>query len=188
MDIHIIRHGKTIANEQRLYCGHTDLPLSEAGISQIGDIEYPQNIDLFFTSGLLRTRQTIQCIYGPAHAQTIPQLAEFNFGQFEMKSYEDLKEQPDYQAWITDETGLVSCPGGENKQEFMKRVLAGYDILLEKSKQAQAVVLATHGGVIASIMDYLFPGVCNFYEWQPQPGHGYTLRYANGKLCNYEKI
>jgi len=188
MEIHIIRHGKTMANEKRLYCGHTDLPLSETGVSQLDGFEYPQNIDLFFTSGLLRTQQTIEKIYGPVTTEAIPQLAEFNFGQFEMKSYEDLKEQPDYQAWITDETGLVSCPSGENKQEFMKRILAGYDTLFEKSKQANAVVLATHGGVIASIMDYLFPGICNFYEWQPQPGCGYTLRYADDKLCSYKKI
>lgn len=190
MDIHILRHGKTMANEKRLYCGHTDLPLSESGIAQLKSMKHAETstIDLFFTSGLLRTVQTVECIYGPVPTQAIPQLAEFNFGQFEMHSYEDLKDRPDYQAWITDETGLVSCPGGENKQEFMKRVLTGYGILLEKSQQSQAVLLVTHGGVIASIMDYLFPGGRNFYEWQPEPGRGYTLTYEHGTLCGHRKI
>ena len=188
MEIHIIRHGKTAANEKRLYCGHTDLPLSEGGIAQFATRGYPQNIDLFFTSGLLRTVQTIECIYGPVPMQAITELAEFNFGQFEMKSYEDLKDRSDYQAWITDETGLVPCPGGECKQEFMRRVLAGYDMLLEKSKQTRAVLLATHGGVIACLMEHLFPGRRNFYEWQPPPGGGYTLSYSKGKLHGYNKI
>ena len=31
MSIYLIRHGKTEANEKHLYCGSTDLPLSEKG-------------------------------------------------------------------------------------------------------------------------------------------------------------
>ncbi|MGI6235680.1 MAG: histidine phosphatase family protein [Christensenellales bacterium] len=35
MILHLIRHGKTYANEQRLYCGQTDLPLSDTGAAEI---------------------------------------------------------------------------------------------------------------------------------------------------------
>ena len=31
MTVFLIRHGRTLANEQHLYCGSTDLPLSRAG-------------------------------------------------------------------------------------------------------------------------------------------------------------
>ena len=35
----------------------------------------------------------------------------------------------------------------------------------------------THGGVIATIMEHLFPGEGkNRYQWQPKPGHGYVIR------------
>ena len=34
MIIYLIRHGKTEANERHLYCGSTDLPLSDAGIAE----------------------------------------------------------------------------------------------------------------------------------------------------------
>ena len=183
MELHLIRHGETIANEKKLYCGHTDLPLSEKGRKSVAELKkqdiYPNNVDMFFSSNLCRTRQTIEHIYLPEYIETLPELAEFNFGQYEMKSYEKLKENPDYQAWITDESGLVSCPGGENKQQFNERVLLGYNLLLQKSQNANVVFAVSHGGVIASIMDYLFPDTCNFYEWQPRPGHGYTLIYNN---------
>jgi len=174
--IHLIRHGMTYANENKLYCGRTDLALSEKGIEEIRSLKnqgiYPQNPDLFFTSGLVRTIQTLEYIYGTVSHKAISQLAEYNFGQFEMKSYEELKHEPSYQAWISDEEGTVSCPDGENKQQFMKRVLLGYNLLLKESESA---LLVSHGGVIASIMDYLFPNTYHFYEWQPKPGRGYTI-------------
>ena len=192
MDIYLIRHGKTTANEKGLYCGQTDLPLSDNGAGLIEHLRdqgiYPKDIALYFTSGLLRARQTIARIYGPVHAQAIPELAEYKFGQFEMRSYEELKKRADYQAWINDSTGLVSCPAGENKRQFLERILAGFDTLLQKSSQAESALLAGHGGVIAGIMDHLFPHTRNFYEWQPQPGRGYTLLYASGRLCGYKKI
>ena len=31
MTVFLIRHGQTLANEQHLYCGSTDLPLSKGG-------------------------------------------------------------------------------------------------------------------------------------------------------------
>lgn len=192
MKIHIIRHGQTMANHKQLYCGQTDLPLWENGIKQIKDFTeqdiYPQNINLLFTSDLLRTKETAQLIYGSAHLEAIPELAEFDFGIFEMKSHEDLKGCTDYQRWITDDSGLISCPNGENKQQFIKRVLAGYTLLLEKSMVAESTLLVSHGGVIATIMDYLFPNQLNFYEWQPKLGRGYTLEFTSDRLCEYKRI
>ena len=40
----------------------------------------------------------------------------------------------------------------------------------------QDTVLVTHGGVIAAIMEHLFPGEGkNRYQWQPVPGSGYAV-------------
>jgi len=191
MTIHLIRHGKTHANQQRLYCGHTNIPLSSEGLAELEEYKnqniYPTNIDLFISSGLLRTTQTINHIYGTVCCETIPELAEYNFGKFEMKSYEELKEQEDYQAWISDNTGTIACPKGESKQAFTSRILKGYDLLLKKAENNTHVLLTSHGGVISSLMEHLFPNTRNFYEWQPKPGCGYTLEYSNG-ICSYTNI
>ena len=40
MSIYLIRHGKTEANEKRLYCGSTDLPLSEKGRAELRAMHY----------------------------------------------------------------------------------------------------------------------------------------------------
>ena len=195
MKIHLIRHGSTIANEKKLYCGQTDLPLSEKGIGEINAYKemgiYPKCPGLYFTSSLTRTKQTLGLIYGPMAYESLPELAEFNFGQFEMKSYEELKEQPDYQAWAYDDSGLIACPGGEYKQQFTKRILEGFDLLVERTLQNKAsdeTLLVSHGGVIVGIMEYLFPNIHHFYEWQPVPGRGYTLTQTQDKFWEYQKI
>lgn len=190
IEIHLIRHGKTKANEQKLYCGATDLPLSENGISELMDLKmqgiYPPNADLYFTSGLIRTEQTLNLLYGSVHRATLPQFTEYHFGEFEMKSYELLKEQSNYQAWITDES--VPCPGGDSKQDFNKRILKGFELLTENLKHEKILFAVCHGGVISCIMEYLFPNTRNFYEWQPKPGRGYTLVYSSNKLQFYKSI
>ena len=40
MNIYLIRHGKTPANEQRIYCGSTDMSLSEGGIDELKNLSY----------------------------------------------------------------------------------------------------------------------------------------------------
>ena len=189
--IYLIRHGKTIANEQRLYCGATDLPLSEGGAEEIRLFKsegiYPA-AELFFTSGLLRTTQTLDIIYGGVNKKAIPEISEYRFGEFEMQSYEDLKEREDYQAWITDETGDIKCPGGESKNRFNKRVTDGFNNILSQAGGSPAFV-SCHGGAIACIMERLCPGAQNFYEWQPKPGRGYALIFDDsGRLHIYNKI
>jgi len=191
-DIYLIRHGATIANEQKLYCGGTDLPLSQGGASDIerlsGQGIYPPDADAYFTSTLARTRQTLDVIYGRVDRTALPQLAECSFGDFEMKSYDQLKGREDYRAWISDQTGMVACPNGESRRQFERRVLAGYGLLAEKSRRCGTVLAVCHGGVIACIMEHLFPGKQNFYEWQPGPGRGYRLEYSPQGGCRYQKI
>jgi alpha-ribazole phosphatase len=194
MQIHLIRHGKTEANEKRLYCGPTDLPLSENGAAEISRMNerglYPPPAGItFYTSGLLRTEQTLNLIHGAAERTAVPGLAELDFGAFEMKSYEELKERDDYQAGITDETGDVACPGGESKNQVQKRILDGYACILEEVLQAKcnSVFICCHGGTIACIMESLQPDIKNFYEWQPQPGRGYSLIYESGRFEKYNE-
>ena len=188
MELHLVRHGKTKANERNLYCGQIDLPLSPDGAAEIASFKdqgiYPEAPDLFFSSTLVRTGQTIGIIYGGVRIKSLSDIAEYHFGGFEMHSYEELKSREDYQKWITDETGDVPCPGGESKKQFKKRVIAGYNCIVSEIHQANcsSVFVACHGGTIACLMEYIQPRAKGFYEWQPAPGRGYTLIYVNGQF------
>jgi len=193
MKIHLIRHGKTPASEMGLYCGCTNIPLSDDGANELA-LRKEQGIypaaDMFFTSGLLRAGQTLTILYGNVRRKAMPGLAEYNFGSFEMKSHHELKERADYQEWIIDETGEVTCPGGESKLAFEMRVLRGYGALVSLVRESgnSSALAVCHGGVITCIMDHFFPGQKNYYEWQPVPGRGYTIIYASDKIDSYIEI
>ena len=194
MELYLVRHGSTFANEKRLYCGRTDLPLSDSGKAELISLKnqgiYPPPADMFFSSGLCRTEQTVDTIYGSVSRTTIPDIAEYNFGIFEMKSHEELKERLDYQAWISDETGSVPCPDGESKVQFNKRILEGYSRIISGalSSGCNSAFVSCHGGTIICIMEFLQPKIKNIYEWQPQSGHGYSLSYVSGQFSIYKPI
>ena len=181
MKLYLIRHGKTHCNEKKLYCGKEDVPLSENGILNLKELKenfyYPLS-DLYFTSGAKRANETLKTIFDDVDFKHIKDFGEYNFGDFELKSYEELKENKEYIKWILDKEGTVSCPNGESRIDFNKRVRDRFIKFLENLKEnnAKSVCLVTHGGVIVSILsEFLKENNDNFYDLQPSCGQGYEL-------------
>ncbi len=186
--IYLIRHGRTAANEKKLYCGATDEPLSAGGLSELKDLRgYPAPEGLkLLTSGMRRTNETLHALYGTMPHGEVPALAEMNFGAFEMRSYEEMKQDAAYLLWITDVKGDFVCPGGESANAFRARVFAAFDALVAADRDC---LIVTHGGVIANLMARAFPAEArNFYEWQPRYGHGYALEFADGRPLAYRIV
>lgn len=186
MTLYLLRHGKTEANEKRLYCGFTDLPLSEAGKAELSALSYPR-VTRCITSSLRRTEETAKILFPGAVLSQNPDLREMNFGDFEMKSYEMLKNDPAYIAWITGDNEKNVCPGGESGFAATKRAIAALQGILSQPENDTAII--THGGIIAGVLDQWFPGSGkNRYEWQPKPGHGYRITVEKGVPTDYEAI
>lgn len=171
--IYLIRHGKTRANEAHLYCGSTDLPLSEAGKAELVKLHYGVTPERFLTSGMRRTNETLRILFGDVPFTPVPEFREVDFGAFEMHSYEELRENAVYQRWITGDNEKNVPPGGESGAGMTARVTAAFSALRQLPGDT---VLVTHGGVIAAIMAFCFPEENKTrYQWQPAPGHGYVL-------------
>jgi len=180
MTIHLIRHGKTEANEKHLYCGSTDLPLSPEGRAELAGrhIHIPSDVR-FISSGMLRTNETLELLFTPITYDILTAFREMDFGAFEMHSYDELRDDPDYQAWLTGDNDANPTPGGESGNEMTARVMAAFNAVSQNRRNSAIV---THGGVIAAIMASLFPDEGkNRYEWQPRPGYGYKLDYTDGQ-------
>ena len=174
ISIYLIRHGKTGANEKHLYCGSTDLPLSCGGAEELRELNYRVENACFVTSGMLRTEQTLEILFGPMPHSREPGLREMDFGSFEMRSYEQLKDNGDYQAWLSGDNEANVTPGGESGRQMERRVMEAFRKIQASGKNT---VIVTHGGVIAAIMGNLFPNEGkNRYQWQPKPGRGYLIR------------
>ena len=173
MIIYLIRHGKTEANEKHLYCGSTDLPLSNAGKEELRSVHYDIKNVRFITSGMKRTNETLHILFGDVPYEAEPRFREVDFGIFEMHSYEQLKDTPEYQTWLTGDNEVNIPPQGESGMQMKARVMEAFSEIKEDT------CIITHGGVIATIMEHLFPEEGkNRYQWQPKPGHGYKITGA----------
>ena len=65
-----------------------------------------------------------------------------DFGIFEMRSYEELKDTPEYQTWLAGDNEANIPPNGESGVQMRKRVLNALADLKEDT------CIITHGGVI----------------------------------------
>lgn len=189
--IYLIRHGITDGNKRRLYYGSTDLPLAPEGIAALKERceagIYPDKHGFcLITSALCRTQQTLFEIYGTEPYVIDKRLNEVNFGDFEMKSFEELKDRPDYQLWISGDNWHNFCPHGESGAVMFARAKEAMDEYCRSD-----CIIVCHGGIIASLMQEYFPGSCGreyFYMWQPRPCEGYKVVFENGKPLEYSEI
>ncbi|MDZ5253349.1 histidine phosphatase family protein [Clostridium sp. LIBA-8841] len=191
MIIYLIRHGKTYCNEKKLYCGISDVPLSEIGISELEEkrksVKLPE-CKRNFTSGAKRANETFNILYPNEKYEVVKEFGEYNFGEFELKSYEMLKEDKKYLDWILDESKGVSCPNGESRRDFEKRMKKAFLkllLMLEEQGEEEALIVC-HGGSIACILELFEKEGLDFYTYQPKCGGGYKLKVEQD-IENLEK-
>ena len=195
MELILIRHGATAGNLERRYIGQgDDQPLAPEGIRQIQDAlsrgRYPR-ADAVYSSPLKRCLETARLIYPMMVPIRLPSLAELDFGCFEGKNYEQLKEDPAYRRWI-DSAGMTAPPGGESGEEFFARLEGGLRQIAADTRRLSvrrpAVVL--HGGCIMTLFSRLAEQDRekgeDFYRYQLPCGGGYqaemdpaTLRFSH---------
>ena len=197
-EIFLFRHGKTLANEKRLYCGKTDVELSEAGRAELkkkrDSYIYPKLHQCkIFTSGMKRVSQSLGILYPEFSnvAEVEKKFSEINFGDFEMKSYEELRTNDSYQKWVQNLVDRITnfpCPNGESFSQMKLRVLFALKKIVS---DYPSVAIFTHGGVISVIMEKFFPNERkSFYDWQPDFGEGYKIslkNYSTEKAGSIEK-
>lgn len=178
----LIRHGKTRGNLERRYIGcRTDEELCAEGIAQLKTQHYP-NVDMVFASPMNRCIQTAGIIYPGKQLRIVNDLRECDFGEFERCNYEELKDNPAYQAWL-DSSGELPFPGGESRKEFSARCVKAFEeIICDLPEGNYAFIL--HGGTIMAIMERFAKPAGSYYDYQVQNGKGFIL---NGD-GNYEVI
>ncbi len=178
LKIHLIRHGSTDANILGQYIGcKTDAPLSPEGLNELRLLkenhDYP-DIDCLYSSPMLRCRQTAAVLYPDNGVVAVENLKEYDFGDFEGKTAEQLESNPDFLNWAS---GKVTPPNGEDNTEFIKRLCVGLQQIvldmLEKDKSEAAVIM--HGGAIMMLLGACAVPRHRSVEWTADCGRGYSL-------------
>ena len=139
----LIRHGETAWSLSGQHTGTTDLPLLPEGEVQAAALA-PHLSSLAFTlvltSPLLRARQTCALAGLAGGAVVDPDLAEWDYGDYEGRTTADIREERP--SWDLFEDG---APGGEDALQVGKRV----DRVIQRIREVPGdVACVAHGHVL----------------------------------------
>ena len=165
-----IRHGKTAGNLKGAYVGRTDEPLCQQGKDALTQCTYPP-VEAVFSSPMLRCQQTAAIAYPDQQVELIPELRECDFGRFEGKTWQELSDEADYQAWI-DSGGLGAFPEGESHEAFIERCCEGFHRVYRAcvAQHIQTAALVVHGGTVMALMDAWSDPHKGYFDWQIKNG------------------
>ena len=194
INLTLIRHGKTPSNREHRYLGVTEEALSGEGRKQLeilAEKDILKKTWLLFISPMLRCQESAGILFPGRKAYPIEEWREMNFGAYEGKNYEDLKNDPYYQKWI-DSNGTLPFPEGESQQEYIKRchrgLLTATKIIQKEiaenqmtESQPRNITAVVHGGTIMALLHILAGG--NYFDYQVKNGGGYCCKF---RLCGEE--
>lgn len=194
INLTLIRHGKTPSNREHRYLGVTEEALSGEGRKQLEILAEKDILKkpwLLFISPMLRCQESAGILFPGREAYPIEEWREMNFGTYEGKNYEDLKNDSYYQKWI-DSNGTLPFPEGESQQEYIKRchrgLLTATKIIQKEiaenqmtESQPRNITAVVHGGTIMALLHILAGG--NYFDYQVKNGGGYCCKL---RLCGEE--
>jgi probable phosphoglycerate mutase len=149
MRILLIRHGRTVWNEQGRMQGRADLSLSPADRGQVQRWRLPEAwaAARWLSSPLRRATETAALLTeGPVDIE--PRLIEMNWGAWEGRTLAELRTEAPEAMAANEARGLDFCPpGGESPREVRARFEALIaDLAAERC--LSDVICVTHKGVI----------------------------------------
>ncbi len=158
----LVRHGATLWNSERRFCGHSDIALSAQGYVQaqwLTQFLHDVPIGTIYSSDLLRARQTAEMIAQPHQGvsmQTAIAWRELHFGAWEGLSYAQIAERfPDQLAFFTDPLHAAP-PVGEAFSSLLQRVQTAFLALVHdvanQVDQQSDIVLVSHGGPLRVLL------------------------------------
>lgn len=162
MNLFLIRHGQSIANESGIIQGTKDFPLSPLGEKQVkhlGEFLSSQLFDYIYSSDLSRAHQTAEAIsaYHPLEVIKWEKIREINLGPLEGKTRQEIYLQFPELKDRTKSILTTGIPGTETVEDLTVRcryVLQQLHIA-HKNKN---VALVSHGGFISIFLMYLMFG------------------------------
>lgn len=192
LKLYLVRHGETAANQQGVYYGYTDLPLTEQGISQarhVGKALATITFDHVIVSGLQRTQQTAHIILAEnQQTQALPVIEprfnELNFGEWEGRHYQELEQHDSerYSAWCQDWQNSTP-PKGESFIQLKQRVEAALteQILTYNDK---TLLIVGHQGVLRVLLLSLLDLPANaFWQFSFHQGAYSIVNFAHQHGC-----
>lgn len=190
--LYLFRHGLTKGNINAQYIGHTDYPLSTFGIDELKKIRtahhYP-SVEAVFVSPLKRAMQSADIMFPDNNKVVIDNFIEYNFGEFEECTADDLKDNEDFKAWLHGDI-YARPPFGESNAEFVQRVCKAFEQVVNGciSTGTQNFAIVAHAGVLMTILSCYGLPEAPMSHWQMDAGYGFKLRITPSLWMQSNKI
>lgn len=172
--IYLARHGETAWSLSGQHTGRTDLPLTERGERQARIVAERLRGSTFakvLSSPSQRAVRTAELAGFHKVAETVPDLAEWDYGQYEgRRTAEILTERPDWQLFRD------GCPGGE----FPEQVAARADRVVKRVRTVDGNVLMFSSAHILRVLAARWLGL------EPAAGRYFLLGTASLSVLGYE--
>lgn len=142
----MIRHGPTSWNQEKRLQGRTDLPLSEGGRRAVGRWTLPEEFSGFrwLSSPLIRAVETARLLGNEPVLE--PRLVEMSWGEWEGRSFPDLRHELGDEFTAQQARGLDFRPtGGESPRDVRERLLPWLQTLTTPT------IAVCHKGLIQAI-------------------------------------
>ena len=169
MTVFAVRHGETAWSLSGQHTGTTDIPLTDNGrrlAERLRPVLAKEAFTLVLCSPMQRARETCELAGLGAVAVIDPDLAEWNYGEYEGITTKQIHERAP--GWLLFRDG---CPGGEKPDQVGARV----DRVIARSRAADGdVALFAHGHVLRVLVA----------RWIGSPaGAGQHFLLDTGTLC-----
>lgn len=190
--IYMFRHGLTKGNLNAQYIGHTDLPLTTDSISSLRSIKahhhYPK-VDAVFSSPLKRCKDSASIMFPDNNILVIDDFIEYNFGEFEGLTAEELKDNEDFKVWLRGDFN-TAAPFGESNGQFAHRVCAAFEKVVEGCLKTgtETVAIVGHAGVLMTILACYGVPEAPMAHWQMDAGYGFKLRVTPSLWMQTNKL
>ena len=157
MIVHLVRHGQTVWNRDRLFQGQSDVELTDLGKTQsrlVAEEVLGFGPESVYTSPLSRTRYIADFIGEGIDKDIIevPGLLELNLGLLEGKTGEDLRKNcPEIIENSREHPSKVEIPSRESFLQLHQRASHALNSLVE-SETKDVIVLVSHNFVIKVLL------------------------------------
>jgi len=176
LSIILLRHGKTAGNLENRYNGRTDDPLCEEGVEEALTGEHYPEISLVYASPMRRAQQTAGIFFPNAEIETVQDLREMDFGDFEGRTATEMENDEAYRAWVAG--GFITpCPNGEGIPDFARRAATAFaGCVFDAIQRGESRVgFAVHGGVIMAVMTAFSGADVSYNAWYVRNCGGYEI-------------
>ena len=178
MELILIRHGTTLGNLERRFIGTLDVDLAPQG-EELARRVAPTlpAVQHVYRSPLKRCGQTARLLWPGVAESVIEELRETDFGPFEGKNHEELRDDPLYQRWL-ENPDFSQMPVGESAQAVVERVSAGLRRVAEDAgrREFSLVGVVSHGGALMGLLSRYGRPERAYYDWMCPNCGGFRVR------------